>query len=117
MKRHIALLVLVFAFTVTVQNTVAQDTTAITKKEQKKVERENRKQEKKAKQAAEKEKLEELLSHRFFVFRASRLYDTRGRTYAVSPTTNFLYVIDSLVTLQFAFDQLAGWNGAILFQK
>jgi len=109
MKIYVILLALVLAFAGSVPVTMAQDT--LTKKEQKKLEKEKKKQKREARDAAEKEKLVNLLSHKFFVFRTSRVYDNSGRSFAVSPNINFLSVIDTLVTFQFGFDQLIGWNG------
>ncbi|NOX85021.1 MAG: DUF4251 domain-containing protein [Chlorobi bacterium] len=110
MKIYVVLLAFVLAFSGTIPSAMAQDT-VLTKKEQKKLEREKKKKERAAENEAVTEKLVKLLSHRFFVFKATRVYDNSGRSFSVSPTINFLSVIDTLVTFQFGFDQLIGWNG------
>jgi len=110
MKIHVVLLTFVLAFTAAIPATTAQDT-VLTKKEQKILEREKKKKERAGQDAVEKEKLANLISHKFFVFRASRIYDNSGQSFSVSPNINFLSVIDTLVTFQFGFDQLVGWNG------
>jgi len=89
---------------------LAQDT-AITQKEQKQFIKQQKKEEKARRAAEDKQELTLLLEKRFFVFQASRLIGAQGRSYSVSPNTNFLVVVDSTVTFQFAFDQLVGWNG------
>lgn len=110
MKIHVILLTLVLAFSAAIPAATAQDT-VLTKKEQKKLEKEKKKKERAGQDAIEKEKLANLLSHNFFVFRASRIYNNSGLSFSVSPNINFLSVIDTLVTFQFGFDQVIGWNG------
>ncbi len=110
MKIHVILLILVLVFSAVIPAATAQDT-MLTKKEQKKLERVKKKKKRAEQNADEKEKLAKLLSHKFFVFRASRIYNNSGQSFSVSPNINFLSVIDTLVTFQFGFDQLIGWNG------
>ncbi len=110
MKLYVILLTFVLSFSLTIPAAVAQDT-ILTKREQKKLEKEKARDNKAAIEAAGKEQISKLLAEKFFVFRASRLYGPQGQSFSVSPSVNFLAVIDSLVIVQVSSEQLSGLNG------
>lgn len=86
--------------------------TGLSKKEQKKLEKEQKKKEQQALDAEKVEILKNLLSTKFFVFQGSRLIGPGGQSWALSNSINFLAVNDTNVILQFGFEGLVGWNGA-----
>lgn len=110
MKTRVFLLSLILVISGTMTTIVAQDT-VLTKKEEKQIAKEQKKKEKATQAEQQQARLVKMLSKRFFVFQATRLYGPQGRSFSVSPSINFLSVIDSLVTFQFGFEQLSGWNG------
>ncbi|NOX85022.1 MAG: DUF4251 domain-containing protein [Chlorobi bacterium] len=110
MKLPVILLIFILAFSGAFQTAIAQDT-VLTKKEQKKLEKEQAREKKEAEQAVHKETIAKLLAKKFFVFKASRLYGPQGQSYSVSSAINFFAVIDSLVIVQISAEQLIGLNG------
>lgn len=56
-------------------------------------------------------KLKELVGTKKFVLEAHTLYDKGGRTYVLSPMTNFVGFDGENSTIQLAFTNIIGWNG------
>ena len=111
MKKLMSRFVFIFLLTGLFANSILAQDKSMSKKEQQQFIKQQKKEEKAQRAAEDKQELTLLLEKKFFVFQASRLMGAQGRSYSVSPNTNFLVVVDSTVTFQFAFDQLVGWNG------
>jgi hypothetical protein len=111
MKTTFVILSTLFVFLVfTPQYGFAQEN-AISKKEQKKLDKERKKQEKEAAELAEQKEYAELLQDKHYVFMANTLAGDAGASYAVTPKYNFLKVDGEQIVFQFSFDGIVGWNG------
>ncbi len=111
MKKIIYLLGLLFVLTVAFPAEGVSQTRQLTKKEQRKLEKQKKKAERQKKSEAERKYYAHLLKDKRWVFQATRLYGPNGQLYNVSPTVNFVAVKDSMIVLQFGFQNVIGWNG------
>ena len=111
MKKIIFILSLLIAVLLVAPSGVTAQTKQLTKKEQRKLEKKKKKEERRKKSAAQRKYYEHLLKEKRWVFQATRLYGPSGQLYNVSPDVNFVAVKDSMIILQFGFQNVVGWNG------
>ncbi|GMT46186.1 MAG: hypothetical protein IEMM0006_2018 [bacterium] len=111
MKKFIYFLGLVFALTLFTANSGMAQSKQLTKSEQRKLEKQKKKEERKKKSLASRQYYTKLIKSRRFVFQATRLYDSYGRYYSVTPDINFVAIKDNKIILQFGFQGIQGWNG------
>ncbi len=111
MKKFIYFLGLVFALTLFTTNSGMAQSKQLTKSEQRKLEKQKKKEKRKKKSLASRQYYSKLIKSRRFVFQATRLYDTYGRYYSVTPDINFVAIKDNKIILQFGFQGVPGWNG------
>ena len=83
----------------------------LSKKEKRQVEKMRRKKEKTRQREAAHAYYLQLLQKKYFVFQADYLTDTRGNSFILNPTINFMSVVGDSIVLQFGFDNVIGWNG------
>jgi hypothetical protein len=111
MKKFIYFLGLVFALTLFTANPGMAQNKQVTKKEQRKLEKQKKKEEREKKSLASRQYYAKLIKNKQFVFQATRLYDSYGRYYLVTPDINFVAIKDNKIILQFGFQGVQGWNG------
>ena len=111
MKRTILWIALLFAVTLAYPVTSTAQTKQLTKKEQRKLEKQKKKEERRKKSEALRKYYEHLIKNRRWVFQATRLYGPSGQLFNVTPDINFVAVKDSMIILQFGFQNVMGWNG------
>ncbi|UBM61187.1 DUF4251 domain-containing protein [Candidatus Sulfidibacterium hydrothermale] len=111
MKKFVFILSFLLALAFVVPAGATAQTKALTKKEQRKLEKKKKKEERKKKSLAQRKYYEKLLKDQRWVFQATRLYGPSGQLYNVSPDVNFVAVKDSMIILQFGFQNVIGWNG------
>ncbi len=111
MKKLIYLFVLLFAISLAFPTAGTAQTKQLTKKEQRKLEKQKKKEERQKKSAAMRKYYLHLLKNKRWVFQATRLYGPGGQMFNVSPDINFVAVKDSMIVLQFGFQNVMGWNG------
>ena len=83
----------------------------LSKKEKRQVEKLRREKEKTRQRKEAHAYYLQLLQKKYFVFQADYLTDTRGNSFILTPTINFMSVVGDTVVLQFGFDDVVGWNG------
>ncbi len=111
MKRTILWIALLFAVTLAYPVTSTAQTKQLSKKEQRKLEKQKKKEERRKKSEASRKYYAHLIQHKQWVFQATRLYGPSGQLFNVSPDINFVAVKDSMIVLQFGFQNVIGWNG------
>jgi len=89
----------------------AQVNSDLTPKEQRKLEKQKKKEAKQTEDMAELKAVNKLVKDTAFVFVANTLYGSRGSSFHVDPSINFLGVNHGKAVYQFAFNGLVGWNG------
>jgi len=83
----------------------------LSKKEQRKIERQKKKQARQKAETAMRTKYMELLKSKRFVFEADRLYLPAGGNTNIASNVNFLGIKDGQVVVQFDFPGITGPNG------
>ncbi len=111
MKKFVYLIGILVALAVAIPATGSAQTKPLSKKEQRKLEKQKKKEERLKKSAAMRKYYAQLLKEKRWVFQATRLYGPGGQLYNVSPDINFVAVKDSMIILQFGFQNVVGWNG------
>ena len=90
---------------------MAQVNSDLTPKEQRKLEKQKKKEARQAEDMAELKVVNKMVKDTAFVFVANTLYGSRGSSFHVDPSINFLGVSHGKAVYQFAFNGLVGWNG------
>ncbi len=111
MKKIIYFLGLFLVLAVALPNTGMAQVKHLTRKEQRKLEKQKRKEERQKKDAVSRKFYAHLIQSKNFVFQATRLYGPDGSFFSVSPTLNFVAIKNNEIVLQFAFQGVIGWNG------
>lgn len=111
MKKLIYFIGLVFALTLFTANPGIAQNKQLTKKEQRKLEKQKRKEVRLKKDAASRKFYTDLIKNKRWVFQATRLFGPSGLYFSVTPDLNFVAVQDNEIILQFAFQGVVGWNG------
>jgi hypothetical protein len=89
----------------------AQTNEKLSKKEQRKLEKQKKKAAKEAEELADFNLAKKMVTDTTFVFVANQLYTGNGKTLAINPALNFLTVNKKDATYQFSFHGIIGWNG------
>ncbi len=111
MKKLIYFLGLLFVMTLALPNTGIAQAKQLTKKEQRKLERQKKKEKRLKKSTASRKFYTNLIKNKRWVFQATRLFGPSGVYYSVTPDLNFVAVQDNKIILQFGFQGVIGWNG------
>lgn len=97
------LLICLCLFILYANNTIAQETQKLSKKERKEL--------KKQQQIAQKKAILDLLYNKEWVIEAHTVFDRYNQSYQLNPTINFVGVNGDEGAMQLGFDGLIGWNG------
>ncbi len=111
MKKFIYFLGLLFIITLSLPNTGMAQKKQITKKEQRKLEKQKKKEKREKRSLSSRKYYAKLIKNKQFVFQATRLYDSYGHYYSVTPDINFVAIKGNKIILQFGFQGVLGWNG------
>jgi hypothetical protein len=104
-------LILILAVLLTAPSLLAQDQESLSRKEQRKLLRDQRKQENAQMEAERADLVEHMLNNQIFVLEANMLYDRYGQSTQVQSTLNFILVDTVQCVLQIGNPYYIGLNG------